>query len=317
MYKDKNYEYHKQNDYPGERVAERKRVHDRKLAADKKADARVARAHRDGESKADARVARKHREQEQKADARVEKEGRMSDNLIDSEIERSTHRAHKVRRERNAADVAGIVIFSGIIVVLLAGMVWGYTIIQQQNDEINTLKYQQLNGYLVANTGNDGSQITTPVSDQVDQSLVELNKGFLVATTDVKREVFQLANYENNFTNTYQLCTNHMVQSNRINHALNTFAEKQIRYYKRVAELDNKPECNDKIDDMAFLLVRKKYSDEQLFVHNLNYCSQYIHDTFNHTDEQTKRDMHIVNSVVASNKEAFMNSEEAVINCLV
>jgi hypothetical protein len=38
----KKYEYHKQNDYPGERIAERERVADRKEASDKKSDARVA-----------------------------------------------------------------------------------------------------------------------------------------------------------------------------------------------------------------------------------------------------------------------------------
>lgn len=35
---DKNYEYHKQNDYPGERAAEKKRVSDRKEEADKKTE---------------------------------------------------------------------------------------------------------------------------------------------------------------------------------------------------------------------------------------------------------------------------------------
>ena len=36
------YECHKQNDYPGERIAERKRVADRAEEADKKFDARIA-----------------------------------------------------------------------------------------------------------------------------------------------------------------------------------------------------------------------------------------------------------------------------------
>ena len=38
----KKYDYHKHNDYPGERIAERKRVDDRAEATDKKSYARVA-----------------------------------------------------------------------------------------------------------------------------------------------------------------------------------------------------------------------------------------------------------------------------------
>jgi hypothetical protein len=92
MEKDKDYEYHKQNDYPGERVAEKERVAER-------ADAAVKRA--------DARVAEKGRTEGLKADNRVAKRARMDDKLLDSEIERSTVRAENINRNRNAADSLG------------------------------------------------------------------------------------------------------------------------------------------------------------------------------------------------------------------
>lgn len=55
------YEYHKQNDYPGERITERKRVANREEEADKRSDARVAEKGRTEGMKANNRVAAKGR----------------------------------------------------------------------------------------------------------------------------------------------------------------------------------------------------------------------------------------------------------------
>lgn len=106
------YEYHKQNDYPGERVAEKKRIADRAQAADKKSDARVA------------------------------QKGRMDDALMDLEIERSTARAAKVNRKRDYADTIGLVIIAGLIVILIAGSVWGFMTMEKQSNKIDSLNSQ-------------------------------------------------------------------------------------------------------------------------------------------------------------------------------
>jgi hypothetical protein len=124
--KDK-YEYHKQNEYPGERVAERKRVADREEASDKKADARVAEKGRTEGLKADARVARR---------------GRMDDELMDSEIERSTGRARTVKRKRDATDTIGLIIIAGLVVILLFASIGGFMTIQKQSDKIDSLNSQ-------------------------------------------------------------------------------------------------------------------------------------------------------------------------------
>ena len=121
------YEYHKQNDYPGERIAERKRVDSRKRAADKKSDARVA---------------EKGRTEGLKADARVDMRGRMDDELMDSEKQRSTARAAKVNRRRDTADMVGLVVIAGLIVLLIVGSVWSFMVIQKQSREIGNLNSQ-------------------------------------------------------------------------------------------------------------------------------------------------------------------------------
>ncbi len=136
------YEYHKQNDYPGERVAEKKRVADRAEEADKKSDARVAKKGRTEGLKADARVAEKGRTEGLKADARVARRGRMDDDLMDSEIERSTAKAARVNRKRDAADTIGLFIIAGLILILIVGSVWGLMVINRQADENDALNTQ-------------------------------------------------------------------------------------------------------------------------------------------------------------------------------
>jgi outer membrane murein-binding lipoprotein Lpp len=129
-----DYEYHKQNAYPGERAAEQKRVADRAETARKKSDARVA---------------EKGRTEGLKADARVAAKGRRDDQLMDSQMKRSSARAERVNSNRNAADTIGLVVIAGLIIILLAGSVWGYmamekqyTQIDKQSSEIDTLNSQ-------------------------------------------------------------------------------------------------------------------------------------------------------------------------------
>ncbi|MFO7710450.1 MAG: Ig-like domain-containing protein [Candidatus Woesearchaeota archaeon] len=118
----KKYEYHKQNDYPGERIAERKRVAARKEEADKTYDEKIAEKGRTEKRRANARVARK---------------GRKDEKLMDSEVKRSSDRAARVNRKRNTADTIGLVVIAGLIVILLAGAVWGSMAMQKQSDEID------------------------------------------------------------------------------------------------------------------------------------------------------------------------------------
>ena len=136
------YEYHKQNEYPGERIAERERVAAREKDADRRADDRVAEKGRTEGRKADARVAEKGRTEGRKADARVARRGRMDDELMDDEIQRSSNRAIRVSRKRDTADAIGMVIIAGLIVFILIGSFWGFRIIQQQSDEIASLNSQ-------------------------------------------------------------------------------------------------------------------------------------------------------------------------------
>jgi hypothetical protein len=121
--KDK-YEYHKQNEYPGERVAEKKRVAEREEEFEKKADARVA---------------EKSRTEGLKADVRVAKKGRMNDELMDDEIKRSRARANKINKRRNTADTIGLIIIGGLVLLLLSGAVFGFMTIQKQSNEVDTL----------------------------------------------------------------------------------------------------------------------------------------------------------------------------------
>ncbi|MGM5488655.1 MAG: Ig-like domain-containing protein [Nanobdellota archaeon] len=118
----KKYEYHKRNDYPGERIAERKRVADRKEEADKGYEAKLAEKGRTEKRRANARVARK---------------GRKDEKLMDSEIKRSNDRAARVNRKRNTADTIGLVVIAGLIVILVAGSVWGSLAMKKQSDAID------------------------------------------------------------------------------------------------------------------------------------------------------------------------------------
>lgn len=102
------YEYHKQNDYPGERIAERERVADRAKDADKKSDARVA------------------------------KKNRIDEKRMDSEIQRNAKRAARINRKRDTTDKIGMAVIAGLIVIMLTGSVWGFVTIQKQSDNIDT-----------------------------------------------------------------------------------------------------------------------------------------------------------------------------------
>ena len=109
--KDK-YEYHKQNEYPGERIAERKRVEEREALANKKADARVA------------------------------EKGRANEKLMASQKERSTSRAQRVERNTNTTFTVGVVLIVGLFALLLVMGTYSVLNSRKQNDEIETLNAQ-------------------------------------------------------------------------------------------------------------------------------------------------------------------------------
>ncbi len=295
MAKEKEYEYHKRNEYPGERVAEKKRVADREAEAERKADVRVAEKGRTEGLKANNRVARK---------------GREHDKLMDSEVETSTRRAARVNRSRNSADMIGIIVFAGIIFIMLGGMAWGYSIIQQQNKDITSLNSQV--EYIIAN----GVQFSGDENRQV-----QLYNDLLVATSDVNLEIKALEEYNKSYSNTYQLCANYAERENNVNHALNRFAEKKIVYYKQIAVLSNKPHCEPKIDAMSLAIAESKNADEQLFIQNMRGCDEITGNTFGEGSTIASRASSMNEWEVAFDEsiaktKALIDAEMEVIACL-
>ena len=300
------YEYHKQNDYPGERVAERKRVADRKLASDRKADARVAEKGRTERLKADKRVAEKGRTEGLRADARVAAKGRRDDDLMDAEIDRSTARAKRVHTERNATDGILVLIIAGILVVLVVGFIAGYMALQSQADSIDTLNLQ------LANTGivnYDNFQL----SDEARQ--VQLYNDFIILTDDVQSEIVALEDYNIIYSDSYQLCASFTERENNINHATFRFAEKKIVYYDQIAVLADKPECASRIQDMRWAMAEKKVADEQLYMETKKVCDEIIDNTT--TSAALSRPGWNAAQTDAYNKaQVFASAEESVKNCL-
>lgn len=286
---EKGYEYHKRNDYPGERTAEKKRVSD-------KADA--------AERRSDARVAEKGRTEGLKADNRVARRGRMDDELMDSEIQRSTARAKKVNRVRDNADIIGLIVVAGILVIVLVGFAWGYIALSQQSDEISSLKAQ------IAATPATGSVQLSNANKQI-----QLYKDFLVMTADVKKEVLSLEQYNGSYSNEYQLCANFMERSNNINHAMSRFAEKEIIYYTQIAVLADKPECKAKIAIMNEAMVSSKAADEQLYVQNMNQCDRAINSTIADSNWVLETNWKRASDAAAARADAFNSAEKDVIAC--
>ena len=170
------YEYHKRNDYPGERVAEKKRVADRAEVSDKKSDARVAEKGRTEGLKADARVARK---------------GRMDNELMDSQIERSTARAASVNRSRNAVDTVGIFLIGGLLLILVVGGIWGLMALRQQANEIDSLNRQITTSVNAQMTGNiqlsNTNKAISAVTGQVT-ALIDMNRPKIISLSVANNE---------------------------------------------------------------------------------------------------------------------------------
>ncbi|MBN1274775.1 hypothetical protein JXA12_00575 [Candidatus Woesearchaeota archaeon] len=284
------YEYHKRNDYPGERVAERKRVADRKEAATKRADARVA---------------EKGRTEGLKADARVAKRGRKDGELMDAEIERSTARAKRVKRGRDATDNILAIIIAGILIILVIGFVGGYMALKNQEEKIDSLNRQLATVGIV---DYDNVQL----SDEAKQ--VQLYKDFAVLAYDVKKEVTALEDYELIYSDMYQLCSGFAERENSINHALYRFAEKEIVYYEQIAVLADKPGCEAKIEAMRSAMELSKLADEKLYVQTKNVCDEITNDII--TDDAKSKTGWNAAMIDATNKaEAFDDAERSVIEC--
>ena len=301
------YEYHKQNDYPGERVAERKRVAERAEAAEKNADARVAAKGRADELIADNRVAAKGRADNVVCDTRIERKGRIDDHLMDSEIARSNARAREVNRTRNTADKVGLLVMAGVFVILLAGLGWAYVGMQDQSDEIDALNSQ---------IASSNTQLPTTDSEQLRNAnrQLQLQKDFLVLAADVKEEVRGLQQYGSDYENSYQLCVDFMDRENNINHAMNRFAEKEIVYYRQIAILANKPQCTIKIDRLDAARVSSKTADEKIYIQNMNQCNRLAEYPIE-VNGELKKSYENALADAATKVRAFTNAEKEVIAC--
>ncbi len=312
---EKNYDYHKQNDYPGERTAEKKRVADREEAADKKADARVAQKGRTDELIADNRVAKKGRADELVADNRVAKRGRMDDELMDSEIERSTARAKRVDRARDSADIIGLIIVAGVLIILFVGLGWGYMALRQQSEKIDSLNQQIARGVPSSNVLNSGNNVYTDLSNANKQ--IQLNRAFLIDIADVKQEVYNLNQYNSSYSNAYQLCANFMEKTNNINHAMTRFAEKEVIYYNQIAVLADKPQCKIKINALSEATLNSKNANEQYYLQNMNECDRVKDNSFVSAQETVKLKIAWENAWHDANVKAlaFTNAEKEVIVC--
>ncbi len=296
MEKEKAYEYHKQNDYPGERVAERKRVADRAEAAGKRCDVRVA---------------EKGRTESLKADNRVAKKGRMDDALMDAEVERSTEKAGRVSRARNAANAFGLLILACVLVLLLAGVSWGYTVLQQQSDEIDYLNSQ------IIESDNAQTALTQTCNDaQLSNAnkQIQLYRDFLVLIADVKEEVRGLEQYKGLYSNNYQLCANFMERENNINHALNRFAEKELVYYEQIAVLADKPRCKAKIAVLNQAMASSKAADEKLYIQAINQCNRLMSNPIGES-KTLRAEYEAAVSDATAKAKAFTNAEKELIAC--
>ncbi|MGM5481302.1 MAG: hypothetical protein ACQESE_02730 [Nanobdellota archaeon] len=294
---DDDYEYHKQNDYPGERVAERERVADREEAANKKSDARVA---------------AKGRYDDRKSDARAAEKGRQNDRIRNSEMRRSNDKAARIHRKRNNTDAIGLAIIYGLIVILLVGSVFAFVNMKEQSDDIDAqareivaLKSQIADG--------DVFQFdTVRLSDDAKQ--VQLYKDFVVMTNNVEDEVAALEDYDVIYSDMYQLCSGFAERDNNINHALYRFAEKEIVYYKQIAVLADKPECNDEIETMRSAMEESKIADEELYVQTKNLCNE-ITDNVITDDTKSRTGWNEALDNAEQKAASFDDAEEAVIGC--
>jgi len=249
----KKYEYHKRNDYPGERIAERKRVEEREQAADKKANARVA---------------EKGRTEGLKADARVAQRRRIHDGVLGNQIERSTDRATKVNRSRNRTDAWGLIIGIGVIVILVAGLGWSVLALQSQSDEIDSLNRQvaDSDGVYVIQTG-DGSE------------QVQLYNEFLALTADDKEQAKDYIQFDSSYSDAYsyvdvnQICVDSVERSNNVNLAMSRFAEKEVNSYRQISDMAGKPLCKVKIDKLAATVVSSRAADKRYYDLNMELCS--------------------------------------------
>ncbi|MFA6089639.1 MAG: hypothetical protein WC755_07280 [Candidatus Woesearchaeota archaeon] len=165
--KNDKYEYHKQNDYPGERIAEKKRVSDREEAASKRCDIKVAEKGRTDEIKADNRVAMK---------------GRMDNKIMESEIEKTEERTRKADGNSNTVNI----ILASILLVFIAGLGWSYMTIQQQSNDIDALNSQ------ISNPSEPNPVVIPPVTQL---PVVTTQTNYQAAQTTAENFIKQLPTY--------------------------------------------------------------------------------------------------------------------------
>jgi hypothetical protein len=224
---------------------------------------------------------------------------------MDSEIERSTARAKKVNRGRDATESILILVIASMLVILVIGFVAGYIAMKNQADKIDSLNLQLAKVGII---NYDNVQL----SDEAKQA--QLYKDFVVLAYDVKKEVTALRDYSIIYSDTYQLCSGFAERENNVNHALYRFAEKKIVYYKQIAVLADKPECQAKINDMRSAMEISKLADEKLYIQTKKVCNEIGNDLL--TDDTKSRTPWNAALDDAKNKaEAFDKAEQSVIEC--
>lgn len=146
VYMKDRYEYHKRNDYPGERKDEKKRVADRAEADEKVADERVAEKGKNEKMRANNRVARKGRRDEKVANERVAEEGRNEKMKANNRVARKgrddEEKLESVKEERNRRESIGMAVIAGLAILLMAGAMFGYMAMSEQRDAIDELNSQ-------------------------------------------------------------------------------------------------------------------------------------------------------------------------------
>ncbi len=107
----KKYEYHKRNDYPGERADEIKRVADAKAKAEDKADARVAYA---------------KAEEQDRGDGRVEYANSIADERYDARVAADNKRYNQQADRNRAGNSAGWILALCLVVIAVfaVGILW-------------------------------------------------------------------------------------------------------------------------------------------------------------------------------------------------
>ncbi len=293
----KKYEYHKQNEYPGERIAERKRVEERDADADKRADARVA---------------AKGRSEELKANNRVAAQEERNEVLLDSQRDRSNARAKKIDSQRNATDSIGLAVIASLVLLILIGGVWGFVAMQNQSDTIAT-QSAEIDSFK-RNIPNSGTQYSlVQLSEDNGQAL--LHTDFSALTNEVNAEIAALRDKRIVYANMHQLCSGIAEREHNINGELHKFYQDEIIYYEQIAALSNKPECETQIDNMRNTMSYSENSEYKFYMASKQLCDELSTNRVAY-NTQTRNDWEIARMGSIENVRLYDEAKQSAIECL-